>query len=131
MHIIVGLFEVNETTKQSMDIQLQILLDRFSLLHRVIAFVKDESTNLSTMAIAFHSIIDYEPLNIHKVYEVTCFGHVMSKYAINDEKVYVGLINVSVKKVQSNLQKTISWTKRSGKKRQEWERACFESGMRH
>ncbi len=33
MHIIVGLFEMNETTRQSMAIQLQILLDRFGLLH--------------------------------------------------------------------------------------------------
>jgi len=52
------------------------------------------------------------------------------QYAINDENVSIGLINVSVKEVQSNLQKTISWTKRSGKRRQEWERACSESGMR-
>jgi len=33
VHIIVGLFEVNETTKQSMVVQLQVLLDRFGLLH--------------------------------------------------------------------------------------------------
>jgi hypothetical protein len=33
VHIIVGFFEVNETTRQSMVIQLQILFDRFGLLH--------------------------------------------------------------------------------------------------
>jgi hypothetical protein len=40
------------------------------------------------MATVLHSIIDCESLNIHKVYEGTCFGHVMSKayqYATNDE----------------------------------------------
>jgi hypothetical protein len=33
MHIIMGLFEVNETTEQSMAVQLQVLLDKFGLLH--------------------------------------------------------------------------------------------------
>jgi hypothetical protein len=97
-----------------MVIQLQVLLDIFSLLHRVIAFVKYEGTNLSAMATTLHSIIDCEPLNILRVYEGTCLGHVMSKacqYVTNDEKVFVGLRNVSVKEAQSGLQKTISWTK--------------------
>jgi RPA family protein len=86
------------------------------------------------MAITLHSIIDYEPLNILKVYEGTCFVHVMSKacqYVTNDEKVFVWLRNISVKKTQSGLQKTISWTKKSRKGRQEWEWACFKSGMQH
>jgi len=83
-----------------MVVQLQVLLDKCGLLHKVIAFVKDEDTNLSTMATTMHSIIDYEPLKIHRVYEGTCFGHVMSKtcqYATNDDKIFVGLRNVSVK----------------------------------
>jgi len=71
--------KVNETTRQSMDVQLQVLLDRFGLLHQVIAFIKNESINLSIMATTLHSIIDYEPLNILRVYEGTCFGHVMSR----------------------------------------------------
>jgi hypothetical protein len=53
-----------------------------------------------------HSIIDYEPLKIFRVYEGTCFGHVMSKacrYAKNDEFFFVGLKNVNVKEVQSGL----------------------------
>jgi len=45
----------------------------------VIAFVKVEGTNLVAMVIALHSIIDCELLKILKVYEGTCFGHVMSK----------------------------------------------------
>jgi hypothetical protein len=61
-----------------MIIQLQVLLDKFGLLHQVIAFVKDEGTNLFAMAVVLHSIIDCEPLKILKVYKGTCFGHVMS-----------------------------------------------------
>jgi hypothetical protein len=58
------------------------------------------------MAIILHSIIDYEPLKILKVYEGTCFGHVMFKacqYATNDEIFYVGLRNVNVKEAQNGL----------------------------
>jgi hypothetical protein len=44
---------------------------------------------------------------------------------------FVGLRKVSVKEVQSDLQKTITWTKRFGKGRQEWEWACSERGMQH
>jgi len=41
------------------------------------------------MAIALHSIIDCEPLKILRVYEGTCFEHVMSnayRYITNDDK---------------------------------------------
>jgi hypothetical protein len=77
-----------------MTVQLQVLLDKFGLLHRVIAFVKDEGTNLSPMGTTLHSIIDCEPLRILRVYEGTRFGHVMSKackYATNDEIFWVAL----------------------------------------
>jgi hypothetical protein len=39
------------------------------------------------------------------------------------------LKNVNVKKTQNGLQKTISWTKNFGKRRQEWEQACFKNEM--
>jgi hypothetical protein len=62
-----------------MTIQIQVLLDKFDLLHPIIAFVKDEGTNLSAMVATLYSIINCEPLKILRVYEGTCFGHVMSK----------------------------------------------------
>jgi hypothetical protein len=50
-------------------------------------FVKDEGTNLFVMATVLHSIIDWEPLLIFRVYGATWFGHMPSKvyqYATND-----------------------------------------------
>jgi hypothetical protein len=55
------------------------VLERFGLLHQVIAFGKDEGTNLITMATTLHFVIDYEPLKIFNVYEGTCYEHVMFK----------------------------------------------------
>ncbi len=133
MHVTMGLFKVNETSGQSMAIQLESLLSKFKLAHRVIAFVKDEGSNLTSMAFTLCSIIDYQPLRLLKVYEGICFGHVMYKacqQATNGNKVSKCLVQVSVKDVQAALQKTITLcTKKSGKGRQEWEKACIECGM--
>jgi hypothetical protein len=76
----------------------------------MIAFVKDEGTNLVTMATTLHSIIDCEPMKIFRVYEGTCFGHVMfnaCQYATNDDKIFVGLEHMSVKDAQDSLLKPL------------------------
>ncbi len=39
------------------------------------------------------------------------------------------LLQVNVKDAQSILQKTITWTNKYGKKKQEWEKTCIECGM--
>ncbi len=62
-----------------MVIQFQYLLEKFGLLHWVLAFVKYEGTSLIVMATTLYSIIDCELLNILKAYEGTCFGHVVFK----------------------------------------------------
>jgi hypothetical protein len=80
--------------------------------------MKDEDNNLGTMATTLQSIIDYELFNFLWVYEGTCFGHVTFKscqYLLNDDKVSMGLILVSMKDVQTSLQKIIIWKKNQGK----------------
>jgi hypothetical protein len=70
--------------------------------------------NLFALVVTLHSIINFEPLNILKIYKGTCFGHAMSKacqYATNYEKVSMGLKNVNVKEAYNGLQKTNTWTK--------------------
>ncbi len=66
------------------------------------------------MAITLCFIVDCEMLNVLRVYEDTCFGHVLFKtcqYATNDDKVFMGLRQVSVKDAQIGLQISITWTK--------------------
>jgi hypothetical protein len=50
------------------------------------------------------------------------------QYATNDIKIGVGMKEVNVTEDQSALQKTITWTKKSGKGTQEWESTCKETG---
>ncbi len=78
------------------------------------------------------SIVNYSHLKLQQVYEGTCFGHVMLKacqYVTNDEKVTTCLKHVNVKAIEGSLQKTTRWTKKLGKGRQEWEKACVERGL--
>jgi hypothetical protein len=55
-HITIGLFEVHEMTRLSMVGQLHSLLEKYDLMHHMIAFVKDESNNLLFMATTLRSI---------------------------------------------------------------------------
>ncbi len=44
-------------------------------MHHVITFMKDESSNLTSMVMALHEfVVDYQPLKLQKVYEGMCFG---------------------------------------------------------
>jgi hypothetical protein len=113
-------------------LQLQGLLEKFGLIHHVLVFVKVEGKNLQSMVMNLQSLVDYKTLKILQVYEGTCFGHVMSKiceYGTNDDKVSIKLTFVSVKDSQVALQKIITWTKNSAKRKQEWEKACMDSGL--
>ncbi len=56
-----------------------MVIHKFDLLHWVIAFIKDEGTSLIAMVATLYSIIDCEQFNILRVYEDTCFGHVVFK----------------------------------------------------
>jgi hypothetical protein len=51
------------------------------------------------------------------------------QYAIDDDKILVGVTLMNVKDAQARLQKTITWPKKLGKGRLEWERACMDNGM--
>jgi hypothetical protein len=43
----------------------------------------------------------------------------------------MGFWEVSLKATQFALQKTITWTKKSGKGWSEWQRACLDAGLSH
>ncbi|KAJ7552447.1 hypothetical protein O6H91_06G055400 [Diphasiastrum complanatum] len=133
-HVTVGLFETLDTSGAAMALQLKELLSQYNLTSRIIGYVKDEGANLNMMTNALIFVVDCEPLNLCEPYAGTCFGHVMSKccqYATNDAKVCAGMKSmISLKEAQSSLQQTITWTKKSRKGRQEWTKACIDSGLR-
>jgi hypothetical protein len=78
---------------------------------QVIANVKDEGANLVTLAFVLSSMVSCSVLGLPSPHASICFGHIMSKvcqHATLDEKVCVGMKEVSIKKAQVALQKTIT-----------------------
>jgi hypothetical protein len=45
-HIIIGLFEANDTNGATMAMKFKHILDKFALTHKIVAYVKDEGSNL-------------------------------------------------------------------------------------
>jgi hypothetical protein len=55
-------------------------LDKYGLRKKIIAYVKNEGSNLHVMMIiALKAIVNYEYLGLEKSFQGTCFGHAFSK----------------------------------------------------
>jgi hypothetical protein len=83
------------------------------------------------MTIVLKVVINCESLDLEENFQGTCFRHVFSKpcqYGTAEERCK-DLKYVSIKFVQGNLQKYITWPKNFGKGRQEWKKACVDIGI--
>jgi hypothetical protein len=108
------------------------LLDQYGLRNKIIAYVKDEGSNLNTMTIILKFVVKCEVFGLNESFQGVCFGHVFSKacqYVIINEKVCMNLKFILIKFVQSNLQKCIIWLQKSGKGRQKWNKAWSNSNL--
>jgi RNase H-fold protein (predicted Holliday junction resolvase) len=54
---------------------------------------------------------------------------IIVQYAIDDAKVYQGFSKISLKAIQTSLQKTITWTKKLRKGKQEWKNVYIIVGL--
>ncbi len=75
-------------------------LDVYGLRNKIIAYVKDEGSNLNTLTNASKFVFKCETLGFEESFQGTCFGHVFSKvcqYATIDGKVCKSLKYVSIK----------------------------------
>ncbi len=78
---------------------------------KILAFVKDEGSNLQTYASALTSIISCNNLGLLEPFDGIFFRHALLKvcqYAIANEKMSIGLPSTSIKVAQSSLQKCIA-----------------------
>ncbi len=55
------------------------LLDAYGLRNKIIAYVKDEGSNLNTLNNVLKSIVKCETLGLEETFQGTYFGHVFSK----------------------------------------------------
>jgi len=78
-YIAIGLFEAFDIFGATFTKQVKILLVKFNLTNKVIAYVKNEGANLSSLIIAFTFVVSCELLQLTQPFVGLCFGHVMSK----------------------------------------------------
>jgi hypothetical protein len=96
------------------------------------AYVKDEGSNLATCVQALKVVVFCVDLDTTKPFDGYCFGHALSKvcqYVTSDEKVAHGLLYASIKSTQVDVQKHITWPKKSDKGQQAWEKPCMDFGL--
>lgn len=70
-------------------------MDFFGLFDKIIGYVKDKGSNLSTLTLALTSVVTYFPLPLPSLFVGLCFGHAMSKaceYAYDDSNVHVNML---------------------------------------
>jgi hypothetical protein len=79
-HVIVGVFEVQNIDGVAMANQVNVLLDSFGSLNKVIAYVKDKSSDLNTLTNVLKFMVFYFPLQLPPFVKL-CFSHAMSKVA--------------------------------------------------
>jgi hypothetical protein len=123
-HITFGLFEPIDTSGQTLVKTLTKLLDSYALKKKNIICVKYEGSNMKIVTTTLKSIVSRNVLGLEESFSGICFGHAFSKtcqYDTTKEKVCKDLCYVSIKVAERDLHKCITWLKKSGKGRQEWE----------
>jgi hypothetical protein len=91
---------------------VKYLFIEYQFISKIIAYVRDEGTNLNIFAFTFTCVVFYALLQLVAPFS----GHVMFKvcqYATNDTKIGVGMKEMSVIDAQSDLQKTITYGQRN------------------
>ncbi len=86
------------------------MLDNYALRKKIIAYIKDEGSNLNTMTTILKSIISCDMLGLEEVFQGIYFGHAFSKacqYATTEEKICKDLRYVLIKLAQGDLQNCI------------------------
>jgi len=100
----------------AMAMKVKQIFKKFGLTQKIMAYVKDESSNLATCAQALKAIVPCVDLDKAKPFDGYCFGHTLSKvcqYVTFDEKVGCGLLYASIKSTQADVQKCITWPNKS------------------
>ncbi len=78
-HVIIGLSEITKTFGIAMAIQVNEVLTTYGFNVKILAYVKDEGNNLSTMTTTLIFIVFYKVLGLTTPFIGSYWGHAMSK----------------------------------------------------
>lgn len=115
-HITLGTYKTSYIGRATLAIIVKMLLSNFHLTDKVILCVKNEGSNLKTLALALTSIVTCKFVALLQPYPRMCFGHIISKtcqYSTDDTRTCIGTKKISIEEAQTNFQNTITWIKKS------------------
>jgi hypothetical protein len=75
----IGLFQTTKTIGQTLATNLIELFNQCRLRKKIIAYVKDERSNLITMTTTLKSVMKCEISSLNESFQGTSFGHVFLK----------------------------------------------------
>jgi hypothetical protein len=78
-HVTMGLFDASKTSGVALAEIVKPLLRKFKLESKVIAYLKDEGSNLRSLEKALIDSISCTVIGLKDPYAGVCFGHLMSK----------------------------------------------------
>jgi hypothetical protein len=133
-HVKFGLFEAYQTLRHALAKNFRKLLGQYDLTKKLIAYVKHEEDNLNGMIAISKLVVNYEMFIMIETFLSTCFRHAFSKacqHSTYDERMSKGLKCVSIKLAQANLQKCITYLKKSKKGKHEWMKTYIITNLRH
>jgi hypothetical protein len=99
-HVTLDLFEVPKTIGQALATKLIELLDAYGLRNKIMAYVKDEGSNLNALTNVLKFVVNCETLGLKESFQGTYFDHAFSKacqYATTYDKVCKNLKYVFIK----------------------------------
>jgi hypothetical protein len=106
-HAMIKLFQAIETMKQTVVLKFQAFFNKYDLRVKIFTYVKDEGVNSNAMITILKLVVSCQNLGLKDAFQGTCFGHTMSKvcqYGTMDDKVSIGLHEVSIKLGQNDVQ---------------------------
>jgi hypothetical protein len=96
----IGFFEAINMIGIAMTMQVKDLLSSYNLLDKIIACVKDEGGNLSTLAQALSFVVSCVHVALVAPWQGSCFGHAFNKtcqYVTNDATICFSFWEVNLK----------------------------------
>ncbi len=77
--VTIGLFNTTWIIGKTLANNLTKLFDQYGLRNKIIAYVKDEGSNVNTMTIVLKFVVKGEILGLNEKFQGVCFGHAFSK----------------------------------------------------
>jgi hypothetical protein len=136
-HLCLGMIKADQTDGRSLAGQVTECLEKHELRDKVVAYVKDQGSNLNTCTDSLCSSLTTHPMGLQKPLEGSCFAHLLSKSlsrvlaktADGENQLDHDLPKIKWFERVAKLSKCITWTKKSGKGRRMWEQVQKDKNL--